>query len=84
VILDALDRLMQGRTTFMIAHRLSTIRYSDVILVVNRGRVCEKGTHEELVSLGGMYYELHRVQTMRRTSRRPAVATNAFATAEQA
>jgi len=70
IILDALDRLMVGRTTFIIAHRLSTIRYSDVILVMNQGRLSEQGTHEELIQLGGMYYELHRVQTTRRASRR--------------
>ena len=52
VILDALDRLMVGRTTFMIAHRLSTIRRADMILVVDHGRVVEQGTHEELLRPG--------------------------------
>src|SRR5438067_6827440 len=47
VILDALDRLMVGRTTFIIAHRLSTIRYSDVLLVIDQGRLVEQGTHQE-------------------------------------
>ena len=70
IILDALDRLMVGRTTFIIAHRLSTIRYSDIILVMNQGRLCEQGTHEQLITLGGMYHELHKVQTTRRKSRR--------------
>ena len=77
VILDALDRLMVGRTTFIIAHRLSTIRYSDVILVMNNGRIVERGTHHELLNAGGMYYQLHEVQTRQRTSRRtPAPARN--------
>jgi ATP-binding cassette subfamily B protein len=81
VILDALDRLMMGRTTFIIAHRLSTIRYSDIILVMNQGRLCEQGTHDELVNAGGMYSELHKVQTSRRASRRvPAPAKGMAAT----
>ena len=62
VILDALDRLMAGRTTFMIAHRLSTIRHSDKILVVDHGRVAEQGTHEELLQRGGLYKNLHELQ----------------------
>src|SRR5207248_5680829 len=59
VILDALDRLMEGRTTFIIAHRLSTIRYSDLILVVSEGRIVESGTHNELIQTRGMYSQLH-------------------------
>jgi ATP-binding cassette subfamily B protein len=70
VILDALDRLMVGRTTFIIAHRLSTIRYSDAIVVINDGRIVEKGTHNELLSARGMYYQLHEVQTTQRKSQR--------------
>ena len=62
VILDALDRLMDGRTTFMIAHRLSTIRKADVILVVDRGRIVERGAHEELLEQGGLYRQLHDIQ----------------------
>jgi ABC-type multidrug transport system fused ATPase/permease subunit len=70
VILDSLDRLMAGRTTFIIAHRLSTIRYSDVILVVHQGRIREQGTHEELLCARGMYHELYQMQTSHRASRR--------------
>jgi len=63
VILDALDRLMEGRTTFMIAHRLSTIRRADLILVMDKGRIVERGTHEELIRQGGLYEQLHRMQS---------------------
>ena len=63
VILDALDRLMEGRTTFMVAHRLSTIREADQILVVNHGRIVESGTHEELLQRGGLYFQLYESQS---------------------
>jgi ABC-type multidrug transport system fused ATPase/permease subunit len=63
VIVDALDRLMVGRTTFIIAHRLSTIRRADVIFVVDQGRIVERGTHAELLRRGGLYAELYRIQT---------------------
>ena len=62
VILDALDRLMVGRTSFMIAHRLSTIRKADKILVIDHGRLVEQGTHEELLAQGGLYYQLYEAQ----------------------
>jgi ABC-type multidrug transport system fused ATPase/permease subunit len=62
VILDALDRLMQGRTTFMIAHRLSTLHHADLILVLNHGRLVEQGTEEELLRLGGLYKQLYDAQ----------------------
>jgi ABC-type multidrug transport system fused ATPase/permease subunit len=63
LILDALDRLMVGRTTFLIAHRLSTIRNANRILVLNRGRIVEQGTHEELLGgEGGLYRQLYDAQ----------------------
>jgi len=69
VILDALDDLMEGRTSFMIAHRLSTVRHADQILVMEQGRIVERGTHEELVALGGVYRQLHEAQTRERRRR---------------
>jgi ABC-type multidrug transport system fused ATPase/permease subunit len=63
VIIDALDRLMVGRTTFIIAHRLSTIRRADQIIVLDAGRVMERGTHAELLSQGGLYAELYHIQS---------------------
>jgi ABC-type multidrug transport system fused ATPase/permease subunit len=62
VILDALERLMRGRTTFLVAHRLSTLRHVDLILVIDHGRIIERGTHDELLKLGGVYRQLHDVQ----------------------
>ncbi|MBA3583529.1 MAG: ABC transporter ATP-binding protein, partial [Gemmatimonadetes bacterium] len=58
-ILDAIDRLMASRTTFMIAHRLSTIRNPDFLLVMDRGRIIERGLHEELLARGGLYRQLY-------------------------
>ena len=66
VILDALDRLMVGRTTFIIAHRLSTIRHADLIVAMDRGRVAEVGTHEGLLEREGLYRQLHEAQIGRR------------------
>jgi ABC-type multidrug transport system fused ATPase/permease subunit len=62
MIQEGLKYLMQGRTTFVIAHRLSTIRRADQILVVETGRVAERGTHEELYSARGRYYDLYTKQ----------------------
>jgi ATP-binding cassette, subfamily B, bacterial len=63
VILDALEKLVVGRTSFMIAHRLSTIRDADVILVIDDGRIVERGTHRELLAREGLYRQLHQAQT---------------------
>ena len=65
VILDALDKLMLGRTTFIVAHRLSTIRNAEKILVIERGALVEHGTHDELLTRGGLYKQLHDMQTKR-------------------
>jgi ABC-type multidrug transport system fused ATPase/permease subunit len=62
LIQSGLNFLMQGRTTFVIAHRLSTIRRADQILVVERGRIVERGTHESLYQRGARYYELYTRQ----------------------
>jgi ABC-type multidrug transport system fused ATPase/permease subunit len=61
-IQEALERLMQGRTSFVVAHRLSTIRHATQILVLNHGRIVERGTHDDLVGLGGLYFRMVRAQ----------------------
>jgi ATP-binding cassette subfamily B protein/subfamily B ATP-binding cassette protein MsbA len=66
VILDALDRLAVGRTTFMIAHRLSTIRAADLIVVLDHGAIVERGTDAELLRKGGLYSQLHAAQARER------------------
>jgi ATP-binding cassette subfamily B protein/subfamily B ATP-binding cassette protein MsbA len=62
LIQEALERLMANRTSFVIAHRLSTIRKADQILVMQHGRIIERGTHEELLALSGLYSRLARIQ----------------------
>ena len=54
-----MDRLMKGRTTFVIAHRLSTVRNADCILVLEQGRIIERGTHDQLIAEKGRYYQLY-------------------------
>jgi ATP-binding cassette subfamily B protein len=61
-IQDAFQAVMKGKTSFVVAHRLSTIVNSDLILVMNKGNVIEKGTHEELLEKHGFYYELYNAQ----------------------
>jgi ATP-binding cassette subfamily B protein len=73
VILDAIDRLMIGRTTFMIAHRLSSIRHADLILVLNQGEIIEQGRHEELMEADGLYRQLHDMQQRQRRVTQTAV-----------
>jgi ATP-binding cassette subfamily B protein len=62
LVQKAMRRLMEGRTTFVIAHRLSTIRDADLILVMDKGRIVEQGTHEQLLAAGGFYAELYESQ----------------------
>lgn len=61
-IQDAMQRVMQNRTSIVIAHRLSTIRDADMIVVMDKGRMVESGTHEELLAQRGKYYELYMTQ----------------------
>ncbi len=62
VILEALERLMVGRTTFMIAHRLSTLKHADQVLVINHGELVERGTQDELIAKNGLYKQLYDAQ----------------------
>ncbi|MFT4215248.1 MAG: ATP-binding cassette domain-containing protein, partial [Microbacterium sp.] len=62
-VTEALDRARRGRTTLIVAHRLSTVRGADLIVVVDRGRIVETGTHAQLMSAGGRYSQLAVVQT---------------------
>lgn len=62
LVQEAIERLLENRTVFVIAHRLSTVAHADVILVLDRGRVVERGTHEELLGRRGVYHRLHSLQ----------------------
>ena len=59
LIQEGMDALMNGRTTFVIAHRLSTVRNSDCIMVLEQGRIIERGTHDQLIAEKGRYYQLY-------------------------
>ena len=59
IVQDGMDKLMAGRTTFVIAHRLSTVKNSDCIMVLDQGRIIERGNHDELIAEGGKYYQLY-------------------------
>jgi subfamily B ATP-binding cassette protein MsbA len=73
LVQEAVDRLLAGRTVFVIAHRLSTVMHAAQILVLDRGRIVERGTHEELLARRGVYHRLHALQFQDRTAAAEAV-----------
>jgi ATP-binding cassette subfamily B protein len=81
LIQAALARVLQGRTSFVIAHRLSTIRNADCVLVVDHGRIVERGTHRELLAAKGAYYELYMMQYKSQEGRGGNPALGELATA---
>ena len=64
LVQEALEVALEGRTSIVIAHRLSTVQKADQILVLEAGRIVERGTHEELVSRGGLYFDLYQRQVL--------------------
>jgi ATP-binding cassette, subfamily B, bacterial MsbA len=62
LVQEAIERLLAGRTVFVIAHRLSTVEHADQILVLDRGRIVERGSHAELLARRGVYHRLHSMQ----------------------
>ena len=82
LVQEAIDRLLAGRTVFVIAHRLSTITHASQILVLDRGRIVERGTHQELLDLRGAYHRLHSMQF--RDESAPAAEANGVLAAESA
>jgi len=74
LVQDGMDKLMKGRTVFVIAHRLSTVQNSDVIIVLDHGRMIERGDHNKLISEKGTYYQLYTgAFELEKTSSRPTV-----------
>jgi subfamily B ATP-binding cassette protein MsbA len=73
VVFEALAKLMEGKTAIVIAHRLATVRRADIIFVLDRGRIVERGTHDELLARGGLYSELYEIQF--KTEEKPAALT---------
>ena len=72
LVQQAIDRLLQGRTVFVIAHRLSTVEHADMILVLEDGRIVERGNHDELLKLRGAYHRLHSLQFRERPTANPS------------
>src|SRR5207253_1735260 len=71
LVFEALDRLMQGKTSLVIAHRLSTICRADIIFVIKDGMIVERGNHHQLMNTGGLYSELYQLQFGRDQEPRP-------------
>ena len=65
LVQDAINNMMQNRTSLVIAHRLSTIRHADEIIVLQKGEIVERGNHEELMQKGGYYYKLVQMQELK-------------------
>jgi ATP-binding cassette, subfamily B (MDR/TAP), member 1 len=78
IVQAALDKAAKGRTTLAIAHRLSTIQNADMIYVIEKGRVVERGTHTELIALGGRYFELAHQQKLEKRQIKWRKDTSAF------
>jgi len=78
LVQEAIDRLLAGRTVFVIAHRLSTVVHADQILVLERGEIVERGTHAQLIALGGIYHRLHAAQLRRDESDPAAMASGSL------